>query len=85
MQVSPSAFFQTNIEQAELLHNAIAEAAGRLLLHRLLHCIVCSRWDVFTAGLEHSKAGVLLDLCCGTGTIGLSLARYVKCVRRCES
>ena len=31
------------------------------------------------AGLTKAPAGVLLDLYCGTGTMGLSLASHARC------
>lgn len=52
--VSPRAFFQVNLEQAEVLYSQVLELALR------------------------DKHEMVFDLFCGTGTIGLFLAKHVK-------
>jgi tRNA (uracil-5-)-methyltransferase len=64
--VSPSAFFQTNTKGAEILYDKVGEWSGAR-----------SEAD---APPGEQKFRFLLDICCGTGTIGLSLAKYVHLV-----
>ena len=58
--VSPTAFFQVNSSAAEILYCRIRELA--LLEHSS------------TKPSKHNK--ILLDVCCGTGTIGISMAEH---------
>jgi len=62
-QVSPNAFFQTNTKAAEILYEKVREWSG-------------IKKDETTSGGEFTFR-YLLDICCGTGTIGLTLASQV--------
>ena len=89
--ISPQAFFQINTEGAEkviseyLSHCSICFILQpRIVLHKsTIHKFEVLRqvYEVVgeIAGLD--KETVLLDVCCGTGTIGLCLAAKCKQVR----
>lgn len=53
-EVSPSSFFQVNLEQCEKLYQKVVESAGI------------------------TKEDVVLDLYCGTGTIGIYISKFAK-------
>ncbi|MEM1350416.1 MAG: methyltransferase domain-containing protein, partial [Myxococcota bacterium] len=55
-EIHPTAFFQPNTMQAEVLYATALEYTG----------------------LMHDEASTVLDLYCGTGTIGLCMAPYAK-------
>ena len=55
-QISPGAFFQVNTEAAEVLYNVAVEKVK----------------EVTCAEGANPKNALLLDVCCGTGTIGLT-------------
>ncbi|KAJ1564744.1 tRNA methyltransferase 2 [Nowakowskiella sp. JEL0078] len=61
-RISPTAFFQINTAATELLYTAVRDWALKPK----------------TEKPEEEKGVVLLDLCCGTGTIGISMAPHVK-------
>ncbi len=53
-EVSPSSFFQVNLEQCEKLYQKVVDSAGI------------------------TKEDVVLDLYCGTGTIGIYISKFAK-------
>ena len=61
-RVSQSAFFQINVPQTEVLYNVAANFA---------------KLPLPSATQAEKDQHLLLDVCCGTGTIGLSLANRV--------
>ena len=67
--ISPTSFFQVNSAGAEVLYSQIRDMCRRNL-------------DNIEPAIEaptHEAPGViLLDICCGTGTIGITLAKHVK-------
>ena len=74
--ISPRAYFCINTAGAEVLVGAIANLAG---LHRFLK--ICL--DLFLVQHNHRDM-TILDLCCGTGALGLCLASRVGQVRNWE-
>ncbi|KAJ3272232.1 tRNA methyltransferase 2 [Terramyces sp. JEL0728] len=63
-QISPTSFFQVNPTATELLYNKIRELG--------LQAAAKAKENSPNAG------AVLLDLCCGTGTIGITMAKHFK-------
>ncbi|KAL7452099.1 hypothetical protein ACHAWC_008236 [Mediolabrus comicus] len=60
-QISPGAFFQTNTEGAEVLYDIVGA--------EVLYDIVVNRIKEVT---KNPQDTLLVDVCCGTGTIGLT-------------
>nr|CAB3267261.1 tRNA (uracil-5-)-methyltransferase homolog A [Phallusia mammillata] len=67
-QISSTAFFQCNTLAAEVLY----KSAQDMVLKSIINATEYSEDET------DYKETILLDICCGTGTIGLTLARYVK-------
>ncbi|KAJ3105279.1 tRNA methyltransferase 2 [Phlyctochytrium planicorne] len=76
-RISPTAFFQVNTKATEQLYSRIRSLCSLETL-----TVPSSQKDKDADASEANgdkKAGiVLLDLCCGTGTIGLTMASQVK-------
>ena len=71
--ISPSSFFQTHYRQCERLYNLLAdwslEFTGNLTLNALS----------LPSSVDPTKEKCLLDICCGTGSIGIALSdRFSK-------
>lgn len=63
--ISPFSFFQVNTPATEILYKTIGN--------------LCAESATKLTTASNEKPGiVLLDLCCGTGTIGITMAKYVK-------
>ncbi|KAH8878080.1 hypothetical protein KSF78_0005407 [Schistosoma japonicum] len=67
--VSISAFFQVNTLAAELLFDRISYLCSLPLKYESANQIACS------GEIHNERKRILLDVCCGTGTIGLCLAK----------
>ncbi|KAJ3207110.1 tRNA methyltransferase 2 [Dinochytrium kinnereticum] len=65
-QISPTAFFQINTKGTELLYTKIRDL-----------CLTSPAAPLTDADASTNNI-VLLDLCCGTGTIGITMASKVK-------
>ncbi|KAJ3410778.1 tRNA methyltransferase 2 [Chytridiales sp. JEL 0842] len=72
-RISPSAFFQINTPATEILYTKVREwcALDQIELPQ-------ASTDAETTETAEKPGVVLLDLCCGTGTIGLTMASKVK-------
>ncbi|VDL96630.1 unnamed protein product [Schistocephalus solidus] len=70
--ISMDAFFQVNTPAAEILYNVIKE--------RCLNLFDPPKVGDDAATKTHKIDAVLLDICCGTGTIGLCLAECFESV-----
>ncbi|KAI8902403.1 S-adenosyl-L-methionine-dependent methyltransferase [Globomyces pollinis-pini] len=84
-EISPGAFFQVNTKGAEVLYSTIGQISQT---HAQLALKEDAQNDAKASSGASSPGVILLDLCCGTGTIGISLAPYVKKVigiEMCES
>ncbi|KAK4471248.1 hypothetical protein MN116_004694 [Schistosoma mekongi] len=68
--VSISAFFQVNTLAAELLFDRISYLCSLPLKYESTNQIACSD------EIHNERERILLDVCCGTGTIGLCLAKH---------
>lgn len=93
-QISPTSFFQVNPSGTEVLYDKIREitlyAAEDAKKHVLIggDYVFVTKEDLnpYLAKEEEKEEDepntnpgvVLLDLCCGTGTIGISMAKHVK-------
>jgi tRNA/tmRNA/rRNA uracil-C5-methylase (TrmA/RlmC/RlmD family) len=66
--LSPKSFFQTNTTACELLYTTIAESVEFLLSNKK------------NTETPKSKNNVLVDLYCGTGTIGLIISSLVPAI-----
>ncbi|KAJ3117653.1 tRNA methyltransferase 2 [Phlyctochytrium bullatum] len=66
-RISATAFFQVNTKATELLYDRIRQWA-----------LESDNGVAPGSEKEESNNVVALDLCCGTGTIGLTMARHVK-------
>jgi tRNA (uracil-5-)-methyltransferase len=65
-EISPTSFFQVNPPATELLYNKIKELSLEAASDAKVH------------GVGEDPGVVLLDLCSGTGTIGISMAKSMK-------
>eukprot|EP00842_Homolaphlyctis_polyrhiza_P001050 jgi/Hompol1/1946/HPOL_002801-RA len=70
-QISPSSFFQVNTLATEVLYTKVKELC-------LAYPKPAAEAVPEEASADTSNNVVLLDLCCGTGTIGITLAKHFK-------
>ncbi len=77
-QISPSSFFQVNHSATEILYSKIREISIEVSRPPADSNSHTEIKDVVVDNSEDAHGVVLLDLCCGTGTIGISIARHVK-------
>ena len=68
-QISPGAFFQVNTLGAEVLYGRVVEAVREAA--STLTTTTTAATATATAATATTKKPLLLDVCCGTGTIGL--------------
>ncbi|PRP78284.1 hypothetical protein PROFUN_13915 [Planoprotostelium fungivorum] len=76
-RISPNAFFQVNTQGANQLYTLVKDWCLEILQGQQKN----EKTEAKTpdGGVETSeKKGVVLDVCCGTGTIGICLAPHVK-------
>lgn len=81
-RISPEAFFQVHTEAAERLVSTLCECTRRSRFAEPF-----AKEDCGDANSDTHPVPLLLDVCCGAGTLGLILARYCGCkqVRGIES
>ncbi len=72
-EILPQAFFQPNTYQAEILYTKVLEASGLLKSSQHSPFILSE-----SATVPQKSPEILFDLFCGTGTIGLFCAPFVK-------
>ena len=76
--ISPQAFFQVNTLGAELLYKTVGDDAKM----DEIFCLYKIIWQIKVGDIaELTKKTSLVDVCCGTGTIGLTLADRVGQVK----
>ncbi|KAF8568655.1 hypothetical protein P879_05705, partial [Paragonimus westermani] len=78
-RVSPTAFFQVNTLAAELLYEEIAKFASGAYDHlvpKLKFIEIKATVQDHGAVCKARGDSILLDVCCGTGTIALCLAKH---------
>jgi tRNA (uracil-5-)-methyltransferase len=86
-QISPASFFQVNPSATEVLYGKIrdlsinAAAKAKNELSTISEPLKNVKVEATLVGPDTDSkipGVVLLDLCCGTGTIGITMAQYVK-------
>ncbi|KAJ3384998.1 tRNA methyltransferase 2 [Entophlyctis sp. JEL0112] len=85
-RISPTSFFQVNTEATKGLYSCIRDWVANPLLSKEAtegpkigsDSVIPENVHVERSNHESLKNIVILDLCCGTGTIGLTLAPKVK-------
>ncbi|KAI8809448.1 S-adenosyl-L-methionine-dependent methyltransferase [Cladochytrium replicatum] len=87
-RISPTAFFQVNTPSTENLYNKVREWCALDSVQPPVTMTAKKRYrpplEADAVSVEHAEKDdsppgvVLLDLCCGTGTIGLTMASSVK-------
>lgn len=71
-RISPKAFFQVNTKAAEVLYSLVVDLTRE-----------CQEEINKEANEKGTKRAVtVLDVCCGTGTIGLAVAKHVQNIQR---
>jgi tRNA (uracil-5-)-methyltransferase len=80
-RLSVFSFFQVNSLGAEVIYNKVAQWIGLPNSSQENSSRSTSMSSLSSSNISSNSASsqpVLLDVCCGTGTIGLTLARHVK-------
>ena len=78
-RVSPTSFFQINPWATDILYGQISEfCINATKKVQSGEHITNTAESNETVGSNEKPGIILLDLCCGTGTIGISVASYVK-------
>jgi tRNA (uracil-5-)-methyltransferase len=92
-QISPTSFFQVNPTGTEILYAKIRELTLKAAEDAKKHVLIggdyvfvtkedlnpyVSQPEEVQVAANTNPGVVLLDLCCGTGTIGISMAKHVK-------
>ncbi|KAJ1654034.1 hypothetical protein IWQ61_005960 [Dispira simplex] len=73
-QISPHSFFQVNTLGAERLYSIVRDWA----MGKPSPLVTSTTEGTTDSVLSNGSEDILLDLCCGTGTIGILMAKYFR-------
>ena len=80
LHISPLAFFQVHTDAAEVLYSLIAQCCDKGYCRDVVAAGDEQQQEETTTTTTKKKQHVLLDVCCGTGSIGLSIADHFEAV-----